>query len=172
MLTEGGIHGNLFAMRGDILRQMVNTGFKLPLGLYRSDGLLGAIVCFSLDPPHNPWNKNRIHVEADAHWDFDALKWWRPSDWQTHFLRADRQWRGVLENAAMRQWFAVDKKLPEDLPATAAEFVTAWVANQPAASSSLLNKHKSCREALDFFKRPRIWSDIEIAPALLGTQPL
>lgn len=170
LLTEGGIQGNLYAVRGVILRQLVDSGFALPRGIYRTDPLLAAALCFSLDPANNVWNSKRIHVEIAASWDYDALKWWRFRDLVTHFRRVRRQHQGVLENAAIKQWLAVEKKSPSALPETAAEMVAAWMRRHPNDADKLLKSHRWCREALERLLAPRDWSAVSIAPIMLGQQ--
>lgn len=168
--TEGGIMGNLYAVRGDTLQQLVDSGFGLPRGIYRTDPLLAAALCFSLDPANNTWNPKRIHVEWAASWDYDALKWWRVGDLLTHFRRVQRQQQGVLETAAIKQWLAVEKKSPFALPETAAELVSSWMARHADDANKLLTGHAGCRKALDSLLAPRDWSAISIAPLMLGQQ--
>jgi hypothetical protein len=170
MLATGGIHGNLYAIRGDVLQRLVDSGFSLPLGIYRSDPLLGALMCFSLDPAGNAWDDRRIRVVADASWGHDTLKWWSVGDWRTHLKRKRRQWQGVLENAAIRQWLAIDRRDPANISSTAAELVATWVRDCPQEAGALLRKHPHCREALITLTSRRDWSAAATPPTLLGHQ--
>ena len=168
LLTEGGIHGNLYAVRGVILNKLIDAGFKLPRGIYRTDPLLAAALCFSLDPSRNNWNIKRIHVESKATWDYDALRWWRVRDLHTHFKRIKRQKQGVLENAAIKHWLAVEKRLPSDLPHSAVEMVKNWIDNHPREAQELFSMHPGCREALKIMTAQRDWSAIATPPIFMG----
>src|SRR5205814_8352681 len=68
MIRGGGIHGNLFGIRGEVLSLLRARHFKLPLGIYRADGLLGAIMAFNLDPRNNNWDARRLAVQGAATW--------------------------------------------------------------------------------------------------------
>lgn len=171
MLTEGGgLHGSLYAIRGEVLHRLVAEGFKLPRGIYRNDSLLNAAICFSMDPARHAWNAGRVHVEPQASWRQDTLKWWRPRDLQSHFKRKRRQKQGMLENAAVKQWLAVEKRAPAALPDTAAEMVIDWIQRRPGDAASLLSRHPACQEVLDALSAPRDWSATAIAPVLVGTR--
>ena len=118
LLTEGGLHGNLYALSGSVVTHLRRCGFGLPLGLYRNDSLIGAVAAFAGAPTENSWDpKRRIAVVPDATWEIDiaAIGWAR--------LRGDlrrrmRQAQGRLENAAVREHLAVRKRPPETLPRT------------------------------------------------------
>ncbi|MCW0232832.1 MAG: hypothetical protein OJJ21_04465 [Ferrovibrio sp.] len=69
MMRNGGIHGNLFALNSQAFAKIIESGFKIPLGLYRTDSLIRAAACFDFDPPNATWNSDRIAVCADASWD-------------------------------------------------------------------------------------------------------
>lgn len=75
MLAEGGIHGNCFAIRGSILQRMKENNFHLPIGIYRTDPLIGAVLSFNLDPVQNSWDPRRIHVHPNATWRINPAKW-------------------------------------------------------------------------------------------------
>ena len=68
MLKIGGIHGNLFALKATTIEALKEINFKLPLGLYRTDPVLGAVLSFNLAPSKFPWNpKGRILVTPRSH---------------------------------------------------------------------------------------------------------
>lgn len=164
---EGGLQGNVFAIRGSVLQRLVDSGFRLPRGIYRNDSLIGAVLFFNLDPAHNDWDPTRIHIAWDAHWDYDTLKWWRPKDWLTQYRRRKRQMQGVFENAAIRQWLAVEKKPPSYLPLTAAELVTDWMKHHPNDAQRLIESHRGHKEALKRLLTPRDWSSSNTPTVLL-----
>ncbi|MBK9029624.1 MAG: hypothetical protein IPN98_18195 [Propionivibrio sp.] len=49
-IIERGIHGNLFCLRTDTMRSLRASGFRLPLGLYRMDSTIGAVLKYSFNP--------------------------------------------------------------------------------------------------------------------------
>jgi len=131
MLREGGMHGNLHAMRGTVVQALRSRDIRLPVGLYRTDALIGAILTFGLDPAKFDWDAARIQVEPAATWEYRPLEWWRPTHFMAQYKRMIRQGQGSLENAAVRRHLAVEKKLPEHLPRTVRELVLPWLAAHP-----------------------------------------
>lgn len=166
MLEEAGLHGNLYALRGTLIDRIRASGFRLPLGIYRNDSLLGAALCFSFDPAAHAWNPLRIVVSPDATWDYDPLNWWRVADLVAHFKRTVRQAQGVVENFAVRQHLGRERRTPESLPATTAELVGAWIKNHPD-DAHLLRSRPLCRRAIARLLAPRDWSKASVAPELL-----
>lgn len=166
MQTEGGLHGNFYALRGSVVALLRSRGVRLPLAIYRNDSLLGAIMCFSADPSAHGWNAKRIAIVASASWTNETLRWTRWSSIVTQWKRVQRQAQGVLENAAVRQHLALDRLLPETLPRTAAELVARWRAAHPDEALALL-RHPLRRRAARELALRRDWSLAERAPELL-----
>jgi hypothetical protein len=166
MLATGGIHGNLYALRGSTAALLKARGFRYPLGMYRSDPLLGAVVCFNADPASNSWDDKRLLVVAGATWIHEPLRWYRWSALSTQWKRMQRQAQGTLENAAVRQHLAVDKRRPETLPRTVTELVANWIATRPLDAAKLL-RHPLNRRAAEKLTLPRDWSLAEVSPELL-----
>jgi hypothetical protein len=164
---EGGLQGNVFAIRGNVLQKLVDSGFRLPRGIYRNDSLIGAVLLFNLDPAHYDWDPSRIHIAWDAHWDYDTLKWWRPKDWLTQYRRRNRQMQGVFENAAIRQWLAIEKKPPFYFPLTAAELVSDWMKHHPNDAQRIIESRRGNKVALERLLTPRDWSSSDIPTVLL-----
>ena len=127
-----GVHGNLFALKGDVLAQLRKRGFRLPLGIYRNESLIFAVLAFGLDPAKNAWDDRRILIHPQATWSFRPLQLWRPADLRAQLRRILRQSQGKLENMAVRQHLAIAKKPPERLPRTILELVLAWLDAFPA----------------------------------------
>ena len=125
VLSDGGsIRGQLYALRGDFVDRMVAAGLRLPVGLYRGDGLLGAFARHNLvgTAPSHP---ARIPGTAGAVFFIEPLKPWRAADLKRQWGRMIRQQRGRMENAAIRgivheQGFAA---LPDDADAMLAAFL-------------------------------------------------
>ena len=162
MLREGGMHGNLYAMRGEAIRKLQTLGFRLPLGIYRSDALLGAIFCFSFDPERSTWNSRRINVVPDATWTFTPLRWSRPRDMVTLLKRKLRQYQGEFENTAYKDHFAIHRRPITTLPRTSAALVSGWMrANKAEAARHIL------RNPVALYSLYKLWR----APALPPGNP-
>lgn len=162
MTREGGIHGNLFALRRSTMTALRKQGFKLPLGIYRTDATLGAVLAFGLDPSSNAWEpRRRIAMAPDANWDVDSKRWWSWSDVRAQLKRLDRQAQGVLENHAVSHWLATCRRTPSDMPRTAAELVQGWAAEMPEALVSALKGHRRRRAAWLRLQTRQDWSSSE-----------
>jgi hypothetical protein len=168
MLEEGGIHGNLFAVRGDVCRRLRESGFKLPLGIYWTDGLMGAVFCFSLDPSVNQWNSTRIIVDPRATWLRKPAVWWRWTDVRAYFKRLARQAQGKIENQAIRDYLARQRKRPESLPQTSSELVEHWMAEHPREARRLFIRNPLCLWGLRRIRTPRDWSRSGDGPELMA----
>jgi len=134
-LRDGGrLHGQLHAFRPAFLDRLTQAGLRLPIGLYRGDGLLGSMACHDLAPLENPWDGHRIKGTVEATYEIPALSVFRPRDIARQMRRRVRQMRGRLENAALQgiiysQGYAA-------LPEYADDMITDWLAagGQPQAS--------------------------------------
>jgi len=126
-LKQGGrLHGQLHAFRPSFLDRLTAAGLRLPIGLYRGDGLLGSMACHDLDALRNPWENHRIKGTVEAVYRIPRLSPFRPGDIARQFRRKIRQMRGLMENAALsaiiyREGFGA-------LPATADEMIARWLA--------------------------------------------
>ena len=168
MTQQGGIHGNLFCLHDETVRLIIKTGFKLPLGMYRTDATLGAVLMFNLDPAHNDWDPKRILVNQDVSWATKRRDWWRFSDLKDQAKRVLRQAQGVLENRAVRQHLAIRRAPPADLPETAAELVLDWVTHYPDEARKISGRNVLLyKYALNKFRRPRNWQAADMAPRLV-----
>ena len=148
MLSEGGMHGNLYAMRGEAVSRLRTLAFRLPLGIYRSDALIGAVFCFSFEPERSAWNARRIAVVPDATWTIAPLRWSRPRDMVTLFKRKLRQYQGEFENTAYRDHLALKRRSITTLPETSKALVAGWMqANKGSAAGKIL-RHPAAMHAL------------------------
>ena len=169
MLRAGGIHGNLYALKGDSMRAIRSADFRLPLGLYRTDPMLGAVLRYRFDPANNPWRPGTTVVVASATWDVDGISELNYKNIVGYFKRQLRQAHGVLESLAVREHMTVKRLPPQLLPVTAQAMISQWLAAQPAQARSLFLKQPSCLYAARQLRRPRNWSATEVAPVLLQT---
>jgi len=127
----GGFQGNLCCIKGTAIEEIRARGIKIPIGLYWSDGFIGALLTFGLDPRKNSWDSRRIAVLPTATWTVGPRYWWRASDLASHYKRLRRQARGRLENRALQEHVANRRLAPELLPARAETLVRAWAAAYP-----------------------------------------
>lgn len=167
-LKEGELHGNVFALKEVVMNDLRKRKFRLPLGLYGFDTVLGAVLGFGLDPSENQWNaRERIFVHPDVTWTNDEKKWWRYSDVKTQFNRILNNGLRVLVVQATKYFFVHQKLPPEQLPRTIEDFVLAWVNNCPDEAGKTLLKSPLSRLALNKLRKPRDWSAAEQPPKLI-----
>lgn len=170
MLEHGGIHGNLYAFRDSTMTLLRQRGVRLPLGLYRTDPLLGAVLAFGFDPARHQWDLKRIHVHPQATWHVEKRGIWRPRDVMAQYKRRLRQAQGALENRAVRHHLQLNKRLPELLPRTVNELINGWLEGQPAQRRSLFLRQPLTLYAARKMREARDWSDAEVPPVLVHTQ--
>jgi len=165
---RGEPHGNLFAIRRQVLGEFRRIGFRLPLGLYRTDATLFSAICFGLNPAEHEWDPRRILVMPQATWRFRPLRWWKPNDMRIHVKRIMRQAQGDLENLAVRECFAIRKQRPEKLCTTAAELVRSWVEMSPKDATRAYRRNPLCFMAARRLLHSQVdWSKAAISPELI-----
>lgn len=167
MQTNGGIHGNLFALTSRTMDALRHKGFRLPKGLYRTDSLVGAVICFGFDPAKHSWVPSRILVRDTSTWSFKPLCWWRWNDLHTHMKRMGRQAQGTIEIMAFRNHLARHRLPPEALPMTARELVLNWWSSDDGPTWYQKLLHPLWFLALRRFSIARDWSGAESAPIAL-----
>lgn len=169
-LKVGGLHGALFVLKEAVMLEMRDKGFRLPLGLYGFDSLLGAVLAFGLDPSVNNWDiKKFVILNPDVVFIIDEKKWWRYSVIKTQFKRILNNALRVLVVEATKYYLARQKRQPECLPKTVEEFVLGWVNNCPGDARKILRKYPICRIVLKRLKEPRDWSAASKLPELIYT---
>jgi hypothetical protein len=169
---SGGFAGNLHALRGSTLRELRELQIRLPLGLYRVDGLLGAILCFRFDPGKHPWNTENVATSWKSTWTFRTGSMWRYRDLRMQFNRMKRQALGQLENRAIREHLAINKQSPANLPGTAREMIVSWLARYPVEAARLILKNPLAIDAVCGLRRPKDWSQRDVPPKLVATASL
>jgi hypothetical protein len=103
-LTVGGVtHGQLYAPGRDFLGRLTGHGLRLPIGLYRGDGLLGSMAAHDLDPLAQPWENCRVIGVKEATYEIASLSPFRPADVRRHLRRSVNHMRGRLETAAIKE---------------------------------------------------------------------
>jgi hypothetical protein len=163
LLKGGRLHGQLHAFRPSFLDRLTAAGLRLPIGLYRGDGLLGSMACHDLDARNTPWASHRIKGTAEAVYRIPELSPFRPGDIVRQFRRTVRQMRGRMENAAVTE--IIYKSGFEALPHTADEMIGAWLeggGTVPVTAS----ERPFMALALRSLRRPAPM-EAELAPVLL-----
>ncbi|MFC5477612.1 hypothetical protein [Massilia suwonensis] len=171
MLRSGGIHGNLYALKASSMELIRNAGFRMPLGLYRTDPMLGAVLCYKLDPARHEWKGGTVVAVADATWDVDGISELSYKKLVAYFKRRLRQAVGTLESRALREHMTIKRLPPQQLPATAQDMINQWLREQPEQARKMFLKDPSCLYAARQLRAPRDWSAAQVAPLLLRTQP-
>ncbi len=166
-IEENGLHGNLYAIRGTVMFDLKRHEFHLPLGLYRTDSLIGAVLKFHLDPVKYKWEEKRTLVHAEATWHVKQELWWKPRNLLGHLKRRVKQAQGALENRAYQQHLSLKRLAPESLSRTVNDMVKIWLSENQAEARRLF-----CSQPLTFYaarklREPRDWSGARKAPVLL-----
>ena len=167
MIVNTGYHGNFCCIKGDTLRQMRDKQIRLPVGLYRTDSLMGAILCYGLDPGNHIWEDHRIHVHPTASWQIDPAKWWRVRDLRAYLKRYFRQVRGKIENAAFADHLANRRCSPATLPATAQEMVRDWVGRCRDEAQAMTQRNLFIRFAMREFHHAALSKSEQIQPEIV-----
>lgn len=167
MLSGGGFHGNMNAIPVHAMAQLRTSGFRLPLGLYRTDSLIGSVLMFALDPVTQHWEPRRIVVNGDATWDVPGQADFTVKNIVAQFKRRQRQAQGDLENRAAREHM-VGRRLPiTRFPKTVRELVLDWIAAHPDEARRLYLKNPLRLRAARRMRAPQDWSAAARAPELL-----
>jgi hypothetical protein len=131
MLAIGGIHGNLCCIKGSVIEKIRHIDFYIPVGMYRTDSLIGSLLSLNLDPISNKWNSKLIHVEPTATWKVKKKEWWSLGDILAKMKQIQRQQRGLLENQAVIHHLFSQKKRFEELPESSTELLLSWQRDNP-----------------------------------------
>lgn len=121
MIQFGGIHGNLCIFTDSCIMKFIQNGFKIPLHLYRTDPLIGAVINFNFSPEDNKWNPFNIKVIPELTWLIEEKNKFSIEEITSQYKRRLRQAQGDIENKAIHNLFAIDKIKIGDLPETATE---------------------------------------------------
>lgn len=168
MLENGGIHGNMHAIPAHAIVGLRESGFRLPLGLYRTDSMVGAVLMFALDPTTHQWQPGRVTVNGDATWDVPGQSALTLQNIVSQFKRRMRQAQGDLENRAARDHFAVRCLPINQIAPTSRELVLNWIAAHPEEARRLYRGNPLRWRAAVKMRRHQDWSAAERPPMLLG----
>lgn len=124
-LAGGKCTGQFHALRPAFLDRIVAAKVKLPLRLYRGDGLLGSMAAHDLDAVNNPWDNERVVGIREAQFAIRPLSFWRWRDVQRQCRREIRQTIGRLQNEAVKE--VIYRAGYAALPADANDMVKEWL---------------------------------------------
>jgi hypothetical protein len=168
MLAQGGFHGNLHALRGSTMAALREVGFRLPLGLYRTDSLIGAVLMYQMDPATHVWDVKRILVQDGATWHVEPAVWWHRKHLIANIKRKIRQSQGTLENLAARDHLSLKRLSPGAFPATVNELVANWLGADSGRANKLFLRQPLAFYAARQLEKPRDWQNAEKAPERLA----
>jgi hypothetical protein len=167
LLQEGGIHGNLYAIRDEVIASLKECGFRMPRGLYRTDSLIGAVLMFRLNPAKYGWDTTGLIAQPQATWSVRRTDWWSLKDIQAWYRRKLRQAQGILENRAISTHLSVKRGSPQTLPRTVNELVDKWIDAYPRSARSVFLKHPLTLYAVRQLRRRQNSSAGDPKPILL-----
>lgn len=101
-MKGGMVNGLCYGLRPDFVHRMVEAGFRLPLQLYRVDGLLGSMGAHDLDSMNTIWDDTRLIGVEDARFALKPLSIFKMDDIRRQYNWEIRQARGRMENAAIK----------------------------------------------------------------------
>lgn len=125
LISGGGIHGGLHALSRPFVERICAHGHRLPIGLYRGDGLIGAMAMRDLDAVGQQWCPDRVAVVPEATWDQRTLSVFRLQDLARQYNRMVQQARGEFENAAIK--FIASRGGYGALPDYADDMILGWL---------------------------------------------
>lgn len=134
--TGGVLHGQLHALRPAFLDRMTAGGLRLPVGLYRGDGLLGSMAAHDFTPLSTPWDDSRIAAETRATFTLPSLSLLNRSDVKRLFRRRLKQMQGLIENKAIAS--VIGHSGYEALPEHVSDLIRAYLDVHGAPQVSLL----------------------------------
>lgn len=147
---KGNVRGALFAMRPEFASRIVAERICLPLGLYRGDGLLGAMAKHDLSVPNTPWDVSRVIGVLAGTYTFRPLSPFRWNDIKRQYRRKIRIALGKIQNEMIRE--IVYQNGFSALPHHSREFVIRWLQKQPRSSLGFLRDglftHLAVRQGL------------------------
>jgi hypothetical protein len=167
MLREGGFHGNMHALSGTALDTLRKKGIRLPLGLYRTDSLIGAALLYRLTPETTGWDTRRVVVAGDATWDVAGLGTLTLQNILSQAKRKLRQAQGDLENRAVAEHLSVRRLPLGQLPGTTHDLVNGWLSARRGQALGACLRNPLRLHAVYKLRRGRDWSQAQHPPVLL-----
>lgn len=161
MVEEHGLHGSLFALRYSFVERLVIAGLRVPIGLYRGDGLIRSFLMHDLDA-FQPWEPARVAVVPTATWQTVGLSPLRLRDAQRLWSRAVRQGQGRLESATIKSRIYAGGF--NALGAFAGPMIREWIAEDPRARKPSVWRDPFAALALGKAERARVPIEGDLTP--------
>lgn len=133
----GRVMGGMHVLRPRFLDGIVARQLRLPVGLYRGDGLIGSLAAHDLDALGTKWDDQRILSEPTALVEVQRLSLFRPSHLLRQFRRRLRQMRGRIENAALE--IIINGDGFTALPEFADDMIATYLATHGAPKTSVVD---------------------------------
>lgn len=89
MLTDHGVAGNLYGLRGDFVERIRSRAIRMPIGTIGEDALMGAMLKWDLRGDIR-WDDCKVAVAETAGFEFDSVSPWLPREWKKYFRRRVR----------------------------------------------------------------------------------
>ena len=144
--TSGGLHGTLHMLRKSFVDEIVRRGIRQPFGLYRGDGLIGAMALSNFKATLEGWERERIAVVPERTWTHRPPSPFRLADVKRQFRRQILQARGRLESRAMGE--VIRSAGFEGMPSHADAMIVDWLSRQDQEKRRSLRRDPFMRLAL------------------------
>ncbi|WP_448547401.1 hypothetical protein [Thalassotalea fusca] len=160
MISHGGIHGNFCILSDTAVEQIRQRSFRIPLRLYRVDGLVGAIINFNFSPKDQKWDSTLIRVIPDISWGLEEKSMLNLESVLSQLKRWKRQYQGDFENKALRELLAVKRIAIGELPKSAFDLLKGYLLANPLTKMQRLmspikaNVYDELISACDSFNLP------------------
>ncbi len=122
-------HGSLFGLRGTFVERIRSQNLRLPVGLYRGDGLLGSMVRYDLDAVGDAWIPERVVLCESAGWTVPQPSALKIKDYIRFFRRRVQQARGRIEISAINRIISANNF--SGLPKYADDMLIEYLRNDP-----------------------------------------
>ena len=163
---KGGGIGQFFVVRRELLDELVARGRRIPVGLYRGDGLLAGFIDHETNEGIHREPMRRVGFTPAAEYSIRPLSPFSWHDIKVYYNRLVRQARGRLENQA---WNSIIWSLGFDaLPRFGDELILAWLKDNSPRDEGPVNNF-FIRQAL---KRIRKWQrprEEDLMPVLIAS---
>lgn len=149
LLKTGGPYANVHAISAASMAALRHHGFRLPLGLYRTDSLIGAVLGFGLDMAAQPPSRVRA-VEPEA-----------PRMVRSRARPRDVQGEPVAASARRAA-------RPEAAPQATRQLIHDWLVEHPRQARPLFFKRPLSLAAARKLKAQNDWAALWTAPELVS----
>ncbi len=162
---SGGI-GQFFAVRRELLEELVARGRHIPIGLYRGDGLLSAFIVHETNDGIHREPMRRVGFTPAAEYSIRPLSPFSWHDIKVYYNRLVRQARGRVENQA---WNSVIWSRGFDaLPRFGDELILTWLKDNSPRDEGPLG-HFFIRQALKHIRKWHKPREEDLIPVLIAS---